>query len=188
MVHYFGEGGDANLATAQSMELPMVKSFEDWQQDEEDFLLDILFWVIRIATDEDTAKEEISRVGFTFPPIITQDVVKHMTSWAQFVRDIAPNNRPAKIEAIRGALTVMKVANIDGILPSIIADMDRAEQERQNQLAQMAQAMNQNQVGPDGKPVKPPVAGADPVQGNDPNAQRIQKGLPEKASNGPKAV
>jgi hypothetical protein len=26
MVHYFGEGGDANLATAQSMELPMVKA------------------------------------------------------------------------------------------------------------------------------------------------------------------
>ena len=30
MIHYFGEGGDANLATAQSMELPMVKSYEDW--------------------------------------------------------------------------------------------------------------------------------------------------------------
>jgi hypothetical protein len=186
MVHYFGEGGDANLATAQSMELPMVKSFEDWQQDEEDFLKDLHHWLLRVATDRDTADEEIERIGFQFPPIITQDVVKHMTSWAQFVRDIAPNNRPAKVEAIRGALTVMGVRNIDGLMPSILADMDRAEQERQAQLDRMAAINPLNPAAP-GVPPKPPVAGENPVQGNDPNTQRIQKGLPEKVANGPKA-
>ena len=53
MVHYFGEGGDANLATAQSMELPMVKGYEDWQQWIDDEYSE---W-IRNALGDDNASE-----------------------------------------------------------------------------------------------------------------------------------
>lgn len=31
-IHYFGDEGNANLATATAMELPMLKAYEDWQK------------------------------------------------------------------------------------------------------------------------------------------------------------
>lgn len=188
MVHYFGEGGDANLATAQSMELPMVKSYEDWQQFVEDFHKGWFEYVLNVANgamDEESFKETedvLRRIGFTFPPIISQDVVKYTTSWSQIVRDIAPNNKALKRQAIRAVLSVMQVPNIDGIMPEIEAEMDAAEEMRvQQQNAMLELANSQPDPATSTGPMKLPNEGADP------NLKALAKGK-VKAANGPKSA
>lgn len=140
-IHYFGEGGDANLATAQAMELPMVKSYEDWQQFVQGEFTKLLLYVLGQARDPDSAKDDIKRVAFIFPPIISQDVVKYMTAWSQMVTNIASGNRAVQEQAIRGGLTVMGVANIDGLMPGILQEMERAELEKQAQAQAMQDAL-----------------------------------------------
>lgn len=184
MAHYFGEGGDANLATAQSMELPMVKSYEDWQQWIEDEYKEWIRYSLTVALQDDELVEDaLERLGFTFPPIISQDVVKYTTSWAQIVRDIAPNNMTVKREAIRGSLAIMQVPNLDGIMPEVEAQMAHAEALRiQQQKALAASIANGDQFGGD----RPGAVGKVPNQGMDPNMKKLVAGKGEKVSNGPK--
>jgi hypothetical protein len=193
MVHYYGEGGDANLATAQSMELPMVKSFEDWQQFMDDFIRGWFEYCIRLANDQETASEEIRRLGIQFPPIISQDVVKYTTAWAQTVRDIAPNNMAVRTTAIRAVLGVLNVPNIDGLMPEIEVEMQRAELQRQTQAAQLMSLAaappqppqlgpgNNNGNGAGHPPFKPPTP-----FGTDANTAHLVRTGNDKASNGPK--
>jgi hypothetical protein len=183
MAHYFGEGGDANLATAQSMELPMVKSYEDWQQWIEEEYKEWIRYALWVALqDEKLVDEAMERLGFTFPPIISQDVVKYTTSWAQIVRDIAPNNMTVKREAIRGSLAIMQVPNLDGIMPEVEAQMAHAEALRiEQQKALAASIANGDQFGD-----RPGAVGKVPNQGMDPNMKKLVAGKGEKVSNGPK--
>jgi hypothetical protein len=135
-IHYYGEGGDANLATAQAMELPMVKTFEDWQQWVEDNLRELCFYAIRVATDYENAEDQIDRIAGNFPPIISQDVVKYMTAWSQLVQNVASGNKVIRKEAIKGALTVMNVPNIDSIMNEV--DAEEAALQVQRQVQQQA--------------------------------------------------
>lgn len=180
MAHYFGEGGDANLATAQSMELPMVKTYEDWQQwVEEEYEEWIHYVLVTAIEDKKVVDEALTRLGFTFPPIISQDVVKYTTSWSQIVRDIAPNNMIVKREAIRGALAIMNVPNLDGIMPEIEAQMVHAEQLRIQQQQMLAQSLAASGDRPGAAPTTPNEAVP-------PNMKHLVAGKGEKASNGPK--
>lgn len=184
MVHYFGEGGDANLATAQSMELPMVKSYEDWQQWVDDEYREWIRFALSVAlNDEELVEEALERLGFTFPPIISQDVVKYTTSWSQIVRDIAPNNMAVKKEAIRSALSIMGVANIDGIMPEVEAQMAAAEAMRIEQQRALAESLAQSNQAPD----QPPPMKL-PTSGQDPNLKHMVAGKGEKIANGPKSA
>lgn len=191
--HYFGDGGDANLATAQAMELPMVKTFEDWQQWTEDVLVALAFYVIRKATDLEQAQKHIDRVGGSFPPIISQDVVKYMTAWSQFVQNVAPGNKIVHKEAIKGAFTVMNTPNIDALMNEVEAEEVRLEVERQAQR----QAMLDNLANPQPPAFfgngngngKPQIGkGARDGSGNalPPDLKTVVKGKPEPARNGPK--
>lgn len=175
-IHYFGEGGDANLATAQSMELPMVKTFEDWQEWVNNSLLRIIKYVIERATDADNAKKQIKRISGVFPPLISQDVVKYTTAWSQITQNIASGNKVVREAAIRGALTVMNEPNVDSTMALIIAEEKAVELQRQQQEAEMLKVMRENP--------NPVVDG----NGNagDPNLKRIASGKPEPARNGPK--
>jgi hypothetical protein len=185
MVHYFGEGGDANLATAQSMELPMVKTYEDWQQWIDDEYKEWIRYSLTAALDDDELVEAaMERVGFTFPPIISQDVVKFTTSWAQIVRDIAPNNMRVKQEAIRGSLNIMGVANIDGMMPEVEAEMEHAEQLRIQQQQLLAASLAAGGAPEEGGTDRPKAKL--PTGGLGPNTQHLVKGKGEKVSNGPK--
>ena len=184
MVHYFGEGGDANLATAQSMELPMVKSYEDWQQFIDDFYMGWFEYVLRIANGESEEEEQLeidlARIGFSFPPIISQDVVKYTTSWSQIVRDIAPNNMAVKKQAMKAVLAIMGVPNIDGIMPEIEAEMRSAEIMRQQQQQQELEVARQQATMA--------ASGQLPNDGLDPNTKRLVSGKGEKVANGPKSA
>lgn len=182
-IHYFGEGGDANLATAQAMELPMVKNYEDWQTWLKNFYMELFSYVLRLAFGENIpfesdateatsdlklvagnanipARVELGKpdsptkptvwdvVSWDFPPIITKDIVKHMTAWAQLTQQIAPQNQIVKREAIRGALTVAKVPNVDQLMDDIVAEEARLEIQREMQRDAMMNNLNNNDSGP----------------------------------------
>lgn len=175
-IHYFGEGGDANLATAQSMELPMVKTFEDWQEWTNTSLLRLLKFVITTATDAENANTLIDRVSGTFPPLISQDVVKYTTAWSQITQNIASGNKVIRREAIRGALNVMQIPNIDALMAQIEKEEEVVEAQRIQRDQEMMDAMKN---------------APNPVQdgnGNvtDPMLKTIAKGKPEPERTGPK--
>jgi len=177
-VHYFGDGGDANLATAQAMELPMVKTFEDWQQWLEDELIEFIGWVIRVATDDENAKKQISRIAGSFPPIISQDVVKFMTAWSQLVQNVAPGNRVVHREAIKGSLTVMNVPNIDSLMTEIDAEEKQLELQKKQQQQDMLDALAEQPV------VAPAVR--DGSGQPDPAIKQTSRGKPQPQLNGGK--
>lgn len=196
-VHYFGDGGDANLATAQAMELPMVKTFEDWQQWTEDALRELCFWVIRVATDNDNAKKQIDRVAGSFPPIISQDVVKYMTAWSQLTQNVASGNRIVKREAIKGALGVMNVANLDSLMNEIDGEEIQLEQQRQAQHQAMLDALATNSAADSNAPPSsgnnsnghPKLAARDGSSNSlPPDLTTLVKGKPAPARNGPKSA
>jgi hypothetical protein len=61
--HYFGDEGNANLATATAMELPLLKAYENWQQwlrdiftDLVDFALSVAFEAKRIGPRDDSSR------------------------------------------------------------------------------------------------------------------------------------
>jgi hypothetical protein len=92
-----------------------------------------------------------------------------------------------KKEAIRGSLSIMGVANLDAIMPEVEAQMAHAEQlriQQQQNLAASLAAGGANPVPPGLQ--KPPVAGAIPNAGMDPNMKHLVAGKGEKAANGPK--
>lgn len=54
--HYFGDEADSNLASATSMELPLLKSYEGWQQWLQDIIKDIIDFML-------TTAHEANRLG-----------------------------------------------------------------------------------------------------------------------------
>jgi hypothetical protein len=169
MMHYYGEGGDANLATAQSMELPMVKSFEDWQEFVNSTMMRLVAWVLRLAQPDDW-KESIKRVSFIFPPIIAQDVVKYLTAYSQLVQNVAPENRIVLMAAIRGALSVLNVNNIDRLMAKIEDEEEAIQAKKERDKARMDALRSQI---PGGFNNNLPVTGNgknSPIQSGDGNA------------------
>lgn len=152
-IHYFGEGGDANLATAQAMELPMVKGYEDYQKFHEEEFIELHQFVYRVAVDNPTAKA--FEVAFDWPPIITQDVVKWTTAYGQLVQQIgSQGNRKLKEIGIRGALYTLDVPNVDTVMPEIMDEEERIFEEKEEQRQQMLEVQaGQANPGADGKPI-----------------------------------
>lgn len=194
---YFGEGGDANLATAQAMELPMVKTYEDYQTEIQNDLDEICKFVIRIARGEDVEKEALT-IAWDMPPIITRDVVKFTSAWGQVMSQIAPGNVGVAKVAIRGALEAMDVPNIESVWPEIEEEIERvaAEKEEMRQLQLQAGMMVPGapgaQNGPPGAQKPPFGAQNDPKSGKNgqkpdagppatsPDDQRLRKGKPPR--------
>jgi hypothetical protein len=179
-IHYFGEGGDANLATAQAMELPMVKSYEDWQKYFETNMMAMLYYVLKIAFGEDyKAPKDI--IIWEFPPIISKDIVKTITAWSTLVTQVAAGNTVAKKVAIRGALSDLGVSGVDQLMREIESEERRLEAQKEEQRQAMAASLaGGNPDNPnDGK--KPPIAGfakANAAGGGNPDLARAQRGKP----------
>lgn len=234
-IHYFGEGGDANLATAQAMELPMVKNYEDWQIWLASCFMDLFQYVLTLAfgenipfedsrtleatddqlrkiapgTDElklrpgngngtparieipDVPKEPAKTtvedvISWDFPPIITKDVVKHMTAWAQLTQQVAPGDMTVKIEAIKGALTVLGVANVDQLMDKIIAEEQALKDAKDAQAAAMLENLsNRDPEGQEPEDEKPKVPGWTKAgSGADADTKRLAKGKPPSEKTG----
>jgi len=73
--HYFGDPSTGNLATTRSMELPMVKKFEDRQRLFENVFGRMFRRVIDSAINAGVLPEDAERaVEVSFPPIVPEDV------------------------------------------------------------------------------------------------------------------
>lgn len=179
-IHYFGEGGDANLATAQAMELPMVKGYEDWQKFTENDFGGIFQYVIKIARGEEL-DEEATRVSWDFPPIVSQDVVKYTTAWAQLFQQLAPGNIKVQEEAIRGALYTLDVPHIDKIMPGIMEEQQKMNEQKELERQQRMLAF---QGG--GQPGGPPQDGKEPPSSEKPNDKKDKDG--QKVTDGGRTV
>jgi hypothetical protein len=173
------------------MELPMVKNYEDAQEQLKGELNDILAFVISTAQGKTILPNEV-QVAWEFPPIITQDVVKWMAALAQFTQQIAPANPIVKREAIKRGLAVLNIPNRDELMDEINAAEEKvqAQKEAQQQAAldaQMLAAKNGGMVpGAGGPPGNLP--GARPV-GSGPGAPVAGAGKPagggQRAGGGP---
>lgn len=81
--HYFGDEANANLATATAMELPLLKTYEDWQQLLRDTLSDIIDFMLAIAHeagrvgDRDDSRKYAERVT-TQQEVLDTDSVEQM--------------------------------------------------------------------------------------------------------------
>jgi hypothetical protein len=73
--HYFGDPSTGNLATTRSMELPMVKKFEDRQRLFENVFGKIFQRVIEAGIKSGILPAGVDRkVEVSFPPIAPEDV------------------------------------------------------------------------------------------------------------------
>lgn len=226
-IHYFGEGGDANLATAQAMELPMVKNYEDWQKWLESEFMEIFSYVLRVAFGENTpfeddatealydtsrkpndlklvlgstalpARIEVKEpdkkdvedvVSWDFPPIITKDIVKYMTAWAQLTQQVAPGNAIVHLEAIKGAMTVLGIPNTDQLMDAIKLEEERVqaakEEQRQAMMNNLSDPTGGNDAGGNGKDGQGVPGFVKANAGGDPNLKRIAGGKPPIQRNG----
>lgn len=179
-IHYFGEGGDANLATAQAMELPMVKSYEDWQKFFETNMMALLYYVLKRAFGEDY---EIPRdiLAWEFPPIISKDIVKIMTAWSTLITQIAKDDMVVKKVGIRGALIDLGVPGVDALMREIEAEENRLEIKREQQAQQQLEMVQAGIIPTATSNGKTPTAGfakANAAGGGSPDTARAMKGKP----------
>ena len=73
--HYFGDPSTGNLATARSMELPMLRKFEDRQRLFENVFGKIFQRVIEAGVAAGTIPADADRsVDINFPPIMPEDI------------------------------------------------------------------------------------------------------------------
>lgn len=179
-IHYFGEGGDANLATAQAMELPMIKGYEDWQKFLESTFSELFDYVGRIAFGEDYSVEP-GVITWEFPPIVTKDIVKYMTAWGQLVTTIAPGDLPVKLASIRGALNDMDVPGVDQLMKQIEQHEQQLQAQKDEDRRRMAEIRDQGGFGVEEDQVEGKVPGfvkANAAGGGNAETARLSRGKP----------
>jgi hypothetical protein len=154
-IHYFGEGGDANLATAQAMELPMVKAYEDWQT----WFKSVLYTVARFVflqafpdglpeqtpnteavndSPDNGEDDQVERpntpeaiLAWSFPPIISKDIVKVMTGYATLVSQVAKDSVTAQKAAVRGAMGALEIPNLEQIMPKVDHELEKVAEDKE---------------------------------------------------------
>jgi hypothetical protein len=199
--HYFG-GTNAALAGAQSVEVAVIKAFEDFQTYLRNDDRELAEFVIAMALDKPVAEVEADEkeIVWNFPPIMTQDIVKWVTGFAQWAQQVAPKNRVVRREAIRLVAGVLGVHNIEMIWDEVEAEETRLAKEedetRKMQMEQQQKALDAPTViagGPpsaNGNGAKPPGQKATTgptAQGQSPQISRLQAGRPpNEGATGPR--
>ena len=129
MEHYFGDGANANLATATAMELPMLKMFESYQA----FWQDVYRNVFAIARDADPKDpEQRKALDITLPPILLDDLRK-IGQFIGAVYEVFP--QIAVPSVFRSLLNSLNVSNVDEVV-----------EEAENKLGELALADQQTKV------------------------------------------
>lgn len=192
MMTYFGDGGDANLATAQTMELPMVKMYEEYQEWLENDLTETYLYVLKVALDAEEygdIPEEMLIINWDMPPIVAKDVTKYITAWAQLTQQIAPGNIALQEVAIKGGLVTMDVPNVDAVMPLIMEEQQKIQARKEEQQQMQMDAMKNGMLaGPPGGPPgqKPPPQDGQKAgdggytPGQSPDTIRAEKGKPPR--------
>ncbi len=159
MLHYFGDGGDANLATATAMDLPMLKLFEDGQEEFKDMLLAIFTYVVlqavKAGTLDGTIEERDGRemvdlasdedgVYVDFPLIVQRDTLA-MTQATTSMRQTGGIS--SELYA-RQCATLLAVDDVDQAVEDAMAEKQQAKDE----AAAIAQQGQQPPTGGDKAP------------------------------------
>lgn len=150
MLHYFGDPSTGNLATSTSMELPMLKSFQMYQQ----FWTDVYIDLFKIMLDDLEAE-----IDLDWPPIIEKDM-------AMIATVVTALNLvyPAMMEQDEIILTVFSAFGVNNI-PDIIKKARVKEKENEAKAAQIAAGQPPTGAEPpnnDTPPGSPPGAPAPP--------------------------
>jgi len=74
--HYFGDEAAANLATATAMELPLLKTYEDWQQTLRQVLIDIIRFYLAACHEAGRVGEEDLSLRYTESKTSAQAVME----------------------------------------------------------------------------------------------------------------
>ena len=142
MLHYFGDPSTGNLATAEAMELPMLKMFQSYQAFWQDAYRDIF----SIAMDEDP--DEPDDLNITTPPILLDDLRKI----GQFMGTVAGVFPEIACPAVlKSLLNSLNVANLDEVMEDIenkrgeLALQDQQSKAHALQLAHAKAAGNDSQ-------------------------------------------
>jgi hypothetical protein len=180
MEHYFGDAGNANLATAQAMELPMLKKFAARQRYWEDIFRNIMNYVIvagieagRIPGQVDfnhntkgllvskrIVKQNDKQVVVIQAPAILQ---KNLAEVSQGLVPLVDNSLVPWEEGARYAMKALDLENVEEALVEL--RKERAEKEaKAMELARMA-AKPQPNSDPNAEKPTPP---ADAPQASDP--------------------
>ena len=114
MLHYWGDPSTGNLATANAMELPMLKQFQSYQTLWSDFYQDIFGLILERAKID----EEKRFVDIDYPPIVERDAMKVVDSISKLLQTI-PELNTDEIKTL--ALTALKINNPDEILKKLEA-------------------------------------------------------------------
>lgn len=179
MEHYFGDAGNANLATAQAMELPMLKKFSARQRYWEDVHLYLMTYVIisgieagridgTVDRNVDTAGRVTSKrlvvdkdegIVVQAPPILQ----KNIAEIGQGIVPLVTNELIPWEEAARYSLKAMDVPNVEEALELLrkerIENEQKAKQEALdafNRQQELASARAQQVPPAPGNPPKPP--------------------------------
>lgn len=150
--HYYGDGRDANLATAEAMELPMLKEFTGYQELWKDVWRDIFAIILGEDIDEEPLDVTVNL------PNILQDDLKKLGEFLTGLHQVFPEVQIPEILQI--CLVAMGVNNVDQVMLSVAA--------KKAENATLAQVVPPHQVPqpvPAGKGTPVPNApGALPVK------------------------
>jgi hypothetical protein len=150
--HYYGDGRDANLATADAMELPMLKEFTGYQELWKDVWRDIF----AIVLDEDI-DEESKDVTVTLPAML-QDDLRKLGTFLTGLHQVFPEVQVPEI--LQMCLVALGVNDVDKVMASIAAK--KAENATLSQVVPPHQVPQPVPAGK-GTPV-PNAPGAQPVK------------------------
>jgi hypothetical protein len=165
MLHYFGDPSTGNLATAEAMELPMLKMFQSYQT----FWRDAYRDIFSIAMDEDP--DEPDEINISTPPILLDDLRKI----GQFMGTVAGVFPEIACPAVlKSLLNSLNVDNLDEVMEDIenkrgeLALQDQQSKAHALQLAR-AQAAGNDPNDPNvnqSDPKAPAVPGGDAAPDN----------------------
>lgn len=112
MEHYFGDASVGNLASTKSMELPMLKMFESYQQMWEDCYRQIFDFVLENAG----VKEDARYVDVDSPPIVEKDAPATLDAIIKVLTAIPALDTP---EIRKMILTTLGINDPDEVLANI---------------------------------------------------------------------
>lgn len=161
MLHYFGDPGNANLATATAMELPMLKQFASYQLFWKDAWRDLFAMVLEEGPDDEPAE-----ILITLPDIIEDD----LQPLGMFLTQLTTVFPEAKVpQLLKQCLDSANVPDIDEVMKAIEANKEALDaqakldaQTQQNNQLQLVNAKQGNnaQDPAQGGTINPDTPGA----------------------------
>jgi hypothetical protein len=133
MLHYFGDPGTTNLASATAMELPMLKQFASYQIMWKDFWRDIFAIILEEKNDDPNPAD----ITIDMPDILEDD----LGLMAQFITALTTVFPEAKVPAL--LKQCLQSANVDD-LDDVMEDIEAQKEENDAQAELDAKTQHQN--------------------------------------------